>query len=270
MPKLTVNGATLNVLDEGKGPVVLFVHGFPLNHKMWAPQIEALRDKYRVIAPDLRGFGESSVSPGTVTMRQFADDLAGVLDELGIKEPITFCGLSMGGYIAWQFVENYPKRLKALILCDTKASPDNEEAAQNRHKLAESVLKNGAEVVAQAMPEKLFAKQTLEENKAIVDQCKQMMLETDPEGIAAALRGMAERPDMSALLPSIELPTLIIVGEEDQITTVEEMSKMAEAIPQATFLKVETAGHMAPLEEPEIVNPAIKEFLGEVPPAKSK
>lgn len=261
MPKLAVNGAMLNVLDQGQGPVVLFVHGFPLNHKMWAPQIEALSNKYRVIAPDLRGFGESSVSPGTVTMRQFADDLAGVLDELGIREPITFCGLSMGGYIAWHFVENYPKRLNGLILCDTKASPDNEEAAQNRHKLAGSVLKHGAGVVAQAMPEKLFAKQTLEENKAIVDQCKQMMLEADPEGIAAALRGMAERPDMSALLPKIDVPTLFIVGEEDQITTVAEMSNMAFAMSEMRFVKVGFAGHMAPLEQPKAVNRVIKEFL---------
>ncbi len=261
MPKLSVNGATLNVLDQGRGPVVLFVHGFPLNHKMWSPQIAAFSDRYRVIAPDLRGFGESTVSPGTVSMKQFADDLAGILDELHITDPITLSGLSMGGYIAWQFVEHYPERINALILCDTKASPDTEEAKQNRHKLAESVLKHGSGVVAQAMPEKLFAKQTLDQNKAAVDQCKQMMLAAHPEGIAAALRGMAERPDMTSLLPKIQWPTLVIVGEEDQITTVEEMFGMAEAIPNATFVKVGFAGHMAPLEQPKPVNTSIKEFL---------
>ncbi len=261
MPTVTINGITFEVLDQGQGPVVLFIHGFPLNHAMWRPQIEALGEDYRIIAPDLRGFGGSSYTAGTVTMRQFADDLLGVLDQLWITDPITLCGLSMGGYIAFQFVENYPERLNGLILCDTKASPDSEDAAKNRHKLAESVLKKGAEVVAQTMPEKLFAKETLKNRTEIVDECKQMMLAAHPEGIAAALRGMAERPDMSTLLPKINLPTLVIVGEEDQITTLEEMSQMAGIISKSTFLKVPNAGHMAPLEQPEPVNQSIKTFL---------
>lgn len=261
MQTLNINGAELKVLDQGQGPVVLLVHGFPLTHAMWRPQIEALAADYRIIAPDLRGFGESSVTPGTVTMRQFADDLAGVLDALNITEPVTFCGLSMGGYIGWQFVENYPERLKSLICCDTKASADSEEAIQNRHKLAASVLKHGVGVLAQAMPEKLFAKETLDQQNEVVEQCKQMMLAAHPEGAVAALRGMAERPDWTALLPTIQVPTLIIVGEDDQITTVEEMRAMASAIPQSQFLEVANSGHMAPLEQPEPVNATLKDFL---------
>lgn len=261
MPKVPVSGATLEVLDQGQGQAILFIHGFPLSHKMWSRQIEAFQDEYRIIAPDLRGFGGSSSTKGTVTMRQFADDMLAVLDHLGLSEPVTLCGLSMGGYIVWPFVENHPERLNGLILCDTKASPDSEDAAANRHKLAESVLKHGAGVVAQAMPEKLFAKDTLKHRTDIVEECKRMMLAAAPEGIAAALRGMAERPDMSALLPKINLPTLVIVGEEDQITTGDEMSRMASAIQGATFLKVPRAGHMAPLEQPDPVNQAIKNFL---------
>ncbi|MCA9070234.1 MAG: alpha/beta fold hydrolase, partial [Planctomycetaceae bacterium] len=210
MQTLDISGAQLKVLDQGQGPVVVFVHGFPLTHAMWQPQIEALAADYRIIAPDLRGFGESSATRGTVTMRQFADDLAGILDALNITEPVTFCGLSMGGYIGWQFVQNYPDRLKSLVCCDTKASADSDEAIQNRHKLAASVLKHGVGVLAQAMPEKLFAKPTLDQQDDIVEQCKQMMLAADPEGTAAALRGMAERPNMTPLLATIQVPTLVI------------------------------------------------------------
>lgn len=260
-----IPGASLNGLDRGQGPVILFVHGFPLTHAMWRPQIEALADSCRVIAPDLHGFGASTVTAGTISMRQFADDLAELLDALNITEPVTFCGLSMGGYIGWQFARHYPHRLRGLICCDTKASADSEEAIQNRHKLAESVLNHGSGVLAQAMPEKLFAKQTLEQQPGIVEQCKEMMLAADPEGVAAALRGMAERPDMSDLLPTIEVPTLVVVGEEDQITTVAEMREMAEAIPKSEFVEVPQAGHMAPLENPEPVNSAIKAFLEKLP-----
>jgi len=262
---INVPGASLNVLDRGQGPVVLFVHGFPLTHAMWRPQIESLADSCRVLAPDLRGFGASTVTAGTVSMRQFAEDLAELLDALGITEPITFCGLSMGGYIGWQFARHYPQRLRGLICCDTKASADSEEAIQNRHKLAESVLNHGSGVLAQAMPEKLFAKQTREQQPDIVEQCKKMMVTADPEGVAAALRGMAERPNMSDLLPTIEVPTLVIVGEEDQITTVAEMREMAQAIPKSEFVKVPQAGHMAPLENPTLVNSAVKAFLEKLP-----
>ena len=161
MPTLNINGADLQVWDRGRGPAILFVHGFPLTHAMWEAQMADLEDSHRILAPDLRGFGESSMTPGTVSMEQFADDLAGIFDQLGVAEPVTLCGLSMGGYIAWQFVRKYPERLKALILCDTKASADSPEAVENRHKLAASVMKHGVGVVAQAMPEKLFAAQTL-------------------------------------------------------------------------------------------------------------
>ncbi len=264
MPTLSINGADLEVLDRGQGPAILFVHGFPLTSAMWDAQIRAFEDSHRILAPDLRGFGESSMTPGTVSMEQFADDLAGILDQLGITEPVILCGLSMGGYIAWPFVRKHPDRLKALILCDTKASPDSPEAVENRHKLAASVLKHGVGVVAQAMPEKLFAASTLQNQTAIVDRCKEMMLAADPEGIAAALRGMAERPDMSELLPRISVPTLVIVGEQDQITTVQEMRQMAEAIPRSTFVEISNAGHMSPMEQPEQVNAALEEFLSKL------
>lgn len=261
MRKINVHGVEYHVADQGSGPPILFVHGFPLDHTMWRPQLDVFSDSYRTIAPDLRGFGGSGVTPGTVTMEQFADDLIALLDAMQVMEPITFCGLSMGGYIAWQFARKQPQRLKALILCDTRAVADTPEAAENRHKLAASVLEHGPEVVAKAMLPKLFASKTGEPHPTTVDSLREVMLRTNPEGIAAALRGMAQRPDVTDLLPSIRCPALALVGEEDQISPPDEMQKIADALPNARFRTIPHAGHMAPVENPEAVNAAIREFL---------
>ena len=126
MPRIRINDIHLNVLDEGQGPPLLLVHGFPLDHTMWREQIQHFRGTHRVIAPDLRGFGQSDVTPGTITMQRHAEDLAHLLDALRVKNPVCLCGLSMGGYIAWQFVQMHHGRLGSLILCDTKAGADDE------------------------------------------------------------------------------------------------------------------------------------------------
>ena len=157
MKKVTVNGVTLAVHDEGTGPPILFVHGFPLSHSMWRHQLEAFAGDHRVIAPDLRGFGESDVTEGTVTMEQHADDLVALLDELNVKEPVVLCGLSMGGYIAWQFQQKYPERLRALILCDTRTIADPPDGVENRKRLAKMVVENGSAAVASAMLPNLFS-----------------------------------------------------------------------------------------------------------------
>jgi len=138
----------MNVVERGSGVPLLLVHGYPLDHSMWQGQIEGLGDACRVIAPDLRGFGASGVTPGTVTMGQMADDMAALLDALKIHEPIVFCGLSMGGYVAWQFALRHRQRLTKLILCDTRAAADSPEAAAGRLKTADKVLDEGAAVAA--------------------------------------------------------------------------------------------------------------------------
>jgi pimeloyl-ACP methyl ester carboxylesterase len=258
MPKVPLPDGTLNVLDQGSGPPLLLVHGFPLDHTMWFGQIDHFS---RVIAPDLRGFGGSTVTPGTVTMEQFADDLNALLDALGIREPVHFCGLSMGGYIAWQFFRRHRGRLRSLILCDTRAVADTPESAANRVKLAEKANQEGAGVVAEAMLPKLFAKTTHEKQPHLVEVTRQVMKRTDPQGLAAALRGMAQRSDSSALLATIDVPTLVIVGQEDPISTVDEMRSIAAAIPGAQCLDVAETGHMAPLERPRIANETIERFL---------
>src|SRR6476660_4012548 len=153
----SVSGCEFNVVERGSGVPLLLVHGFPLDHSMWDGQLDGLAGSYRVIGPDLRGFGSSDVTPGTVTMEQLADDMAALLDALKVSEPVAFCGLSMGGYVAWQFALRYRARLAKLLLCDTRAVADSAEAAAGRLKTAEKVLAEGAGVAADALIPKLFA-----------------------------------------------------------------------------------------------------------------
>lgn len=261
MKQVAVRGIEWNVWDEGTGETLLLVHGFPLDHAMWAGQLEAFSTCYRVIAPDLRGFGGSQASDESVSMEQFADDLAELLAALEINEPVAFCGLSMGGYIALQFVKKHADRLKALVLCDTRAAADSAEAANNRLNMAQRVLTEGAEVAAQAMAPRLFGKQTTQQRPELVESVHRVMLSTAPVAIAAAQRGMAARPEMTDYLPQIGVPTLVVVGEEDPISPVAEMRQIAESIPGAQFAIVPAAGHMAPLENPAAFNAELEKFL---------
>ena len=261
MKQIDVAEIRLNVFDEGSGPPLVFVHGFPLSHAMWLPQLQAFRTTHRVVAPDLRGFGGSTVVPGESTMRCLADDVAGLLDALGITEPVVLCGLSMGGYVAWQFVKHHAARLKALVVCDTKAVADAPEAAETRRKMAEHVLKFGTGAVAEAMPAKLFTAATHTEQPQIVADIRATIAATDPQGLAAAQLGMAEREDVRSFLASIRVPALVVVGRDDVISPVEEMRAIAASIPGAEFRIVEGAGHMAPLERPEEFNSALAAFV---------
>ncbi|MDA1048938.1 MAG: alpha/beta fold hydrolase [Planctomycetota bacterium] len=261
MKTVKLRDAMLNVADVGSGPVLLLVHGFPLDHSMWRFQLEALSDSYRVIAPDLRGFGASTGATETITMEQLADDMTELLDELGIVEPITLCGLSMGGYVAWQFWQRHASRLARLILCDTRAIADTEEAARGRLNMAERVLGEGTSIVAEAMLPKLFAETSVREQADTVEATRQVMRSTAPATVAGALRGMAQRSDMTSELPNIDIPTLVICGEHDVIATVDEMRLIADALPNASFFEVPGSGHMAPLEAPQTVNAAIRDFL---------
>lgn len=261
MPHLSIGDIDLNVIDEGRGPVLLLVHGFPLDNTMWQGQVRHFSRTHRVIVPDLRGFGTSGVTPGTVTMRQHADDLARLLDALHVVEPVCLCGLSMGGYVAFQFFQHHRRRLASLILCDTRAVADDAAGKKNREDLATRVLKEGPDFIASSMPEKLFAKRRLEAGDPIVAETQTLIRRTHPEGIAAASRGMAARPDVTSLLGSIDVPTLVVVGAEDAISKADEMQKIAEAIPGARFAKIENAGHMLPLEDPAAVNAEIEAFL---------
>ncbi|HET6881692.1 MAG TPA: alpha/beta fold hydrolase [Pirellulales bacterium] len=265
MKRLAVNDLEFGVVDQGSGSPILFVHGFPLSHAMWNAQIPVFAEEHRVIVPDLRGFGSSVDTDGTVTMEEFADDLAAILDYLSIEQPVVLCGLSMGGYIAWQFLRKYASRLRGLVLCDTRASADVPEVVENRLKIAKLVIENGTQAVAEAMLPKAFGPKTYSDRPEVVEAARAMMIASDPTGVAAASRGMALRPDMAALLPTIAIPTLVIVGADDALTPVDEMRRMAEAIPGARFKVVPDAGHLTPMENPLVFNAALAEFLEGLP-----
>ncbi len=262
--QIPVGGTDVAVFEAGEGLPLLLVHGFPFNHTMWRAQIEALSGRCHVVVPDLPGFGASGLPGETVTMEQFADTLAELLDRLNVSGPVVFCGLSMGGYIAWQFWARHSHRLKALILCDTRATADTPEAVAFRHRTAEQVLREGTAPLVEAMLPKLFAPAILQRNAEPVQHVRQMILEANPAAVAAALRGMGKRPDMTGKLGQIRCPTLVIVGEHDAISPPGEMQQIAQAIPGAKFVTIEAAGHMTPLENPAAVNQAIDRFLGEL------
>ncbi len=264
MKTVHVREAEFAVLDEGDGPPVLFVHGFPLDHSMWRGQTAFFSRTHRVVAPDLRGFGRSGGTRDVVEMSDLADDLAGLLDELDVTEPVVYCGLSMGGYVAWPFVERHADRLRALIVCDSRAAADTDEGRANRAKMAKSVLANGPEAAVEAMIPKLFADRTRSTQPSVVNGLRKVMLASEPRAIAAALGGMANRPDSTSLLPDIDVPTLYLCGEHDEITPPDEMAAMAEATPNATFVQIDGMGHMTPLEDPAATNAAIRSFLADL------
>ncbi|WP_437185771.1 alpha/beta fold hydrolase [Planctomicrobium sp. SH668] len=251
----------LHVFDDGEGDPIVFIHGFPLDHSMWDDQINEFAKTNHVIAPDLRGFGQSEDSSGPTTMETFADDIADLLTQLDIQKPVTLCGLSMGGYVAWQFWKRHGSRLRRLILCDTKAAADSPEAKKTRIEAAQRVLKEGQGFLAETMPEKLFSPKTHETQPDLIAAAQQSIMSNSPMGIAAAQSGMAGRIDATDWLPEISIPVLLIVGEDDVITPVSEMQSMAERLPDARLVIIPNAGHMAPQEQPEAVNTAIREFL---------
>ena len=195
MKSITVNSFEMAVVDSGAGDPLLLVHGFPLDHSMWNEQIEVLSADYRVIAPDLRGFGESpfnwdNVAETEQTIERFADDLDALLYALEVTGQVHYCGLSMGGYIAWQFWRKYSSRVGSLILCDTRATADTPEGVKGRKKMAEQVLREGSIAAAEAMMPKLLWPETANRKPEVARAIRQMILRTAPATICAAQRAI--------------------------------------------------------------------------------
>jgi pimeloyl-ACP methyl ester carboxylesterase len=262
MPLVQINDIQMVYTDEGAGRPVLLIHGYPFNRSLWNEQVAALSGSYRVIAPDLRGFGESGSSDGSSTMNRMAQDLAALLDHLQIPR-VTIGALSMGGYVTFAFYKLFASRVRALILADTRAQADTEEAKQNRARQAEKALAEGMAGIADAMLPKLLTPDTVSKRPEIVKRVRDMMLKTKPEGAAAALRGMAERDDQTSLLSKITVPTLIVVGAEDAITPVTDSEKMHESVAGSRLVVLENAGHVSNLERTEKFNEALLDFLNE-------
>ena len=259
--QISIGQTSLNVVDVGNGPALLLVHGFPLSHAMWKFQIEELSSRFRVIAPDLPGFGSSPAGETPMSMRSLADSLASLLDAMDVVEPFAYCGLSMGGYVGWQFWRHHGERLSHLIACDTRAAGDSEQVHRARKISAQSVMQTGAARVADTMVQKLFHDPESESKQTIVGEIHQVISQTDPSSIAAGQLAMAARPDASDWISEIDVPTLFVVGQFDEITTPSEMRQNAELVGGSQFLEVANAGHMVPLENPVEFNGGLIEFL---------
>jgi pimeloyl-ACP methyl ester carboxylesterase len=252
----------LACLDEGAGAPIVLLHGFPFSREMWEPQIAALRSSYRVIAPDLRGHGKSPAPDGIYSMDEMADDVIELLDRLRLDGPVIVGGLSMGGYVALSLVARWPGRVRGLMLLDTRAAPDSPDAAQKREETAQAVLAAGnpADLVEALVP-RLFSATTLKRHPERVERLRTFMNATTATGVAAALRGMAIRPDRRADLARIKAPALVLVGEDDVISPPSEARELAAAIPNARLAIIPEAGHMAPWENAAEANAAIIGFL---------
>ena len=260
MSSTRINDIQMGYTDTGIGKPVVLIHGYPFNRSLWSEQIPALSNSYRVIVPDLRGFGETDASEGPATMNRMAQDVAELMDHLEIPRAV-IGGLSMGGYVALAFYKQFPSRVRSLILADTRAHADTEEGKQTRAQQAEKALSEGMAGIADAMLPKLLKPDTVSKHPEIVKFVRDMMLKMKPEGAAAALRGMAEREDQTQLLSQISVPTLILVGAEDAITPVADSERMHRAIPGSRLVVLENAGHVSNIERTQQFNDALLEFL---------
>jgi 3-oxoadipate enol-lactonase len=251
--------------EAGAGVPVVLLHGFPFNRTLWREQIEVLRDSHRVVAPDLRGHGETTATDEPATMEEMARDVAALLDELQIKRPV-LGGLSMGGYVALAFCRLFPRRVRALVLADTRAQADTEEAKRTREETARRALEEGMTAIADAMLPKLFAHTTHMKEPSKVERVREMILTTKTEGAAQALRGMALRRDQTEFLPNILQPTLVVVGSEDQITPPADSEVMHRRIGGSRLAVIEGAGHVSNVERPEEFNRVLLKFLRDIQP----
>lgn len=247
--------------ERGSGPVLLFVHGFPLDRTMWIPQLAGLAKIRTCVAVDLRGHGLSEVdSPSDYSMDRFADDIARTMDAMG-TDKADLCGLSMGGYVVFAFWRRHRDRVRSLIFCDTKAEADSEEAKEARVKTAELVASDGMSALHAQLAEKMFGSAPSDDVRAKVER---IFLNSAPEVAAADALAMRDRPDSTGDLAGIDVPVLWIHGEEDKLMPVDGARATAGKIPGARFVTIPGAGHMAPMENPDAVNAAIREFLTEV------
>jgi 3-oxoadipate enol-lactonase len=259
-----VRGIEIAYTDEGRGPTVVLLHGFPFDRSMWRGQVEGFSERFRVIAPDLRGHGGTTFTREPATMEEMADDVAALLDELNVPRAVV-CGLSMGGYVALAFQRAHPERVRALVLADTRPQSDTEEARRTREENARRALEEGMAPIVEAMLPKLLAQRTGERAPEIVVRLREMMLGVEPEGAASALRGMALRRDQTDTLSKIDVPTLIVVGEEDVITPPSDAEAMRALIEGSRLVVIEGAGHVSNVERPEEFERALAGFLEGLP-----
>lgn len=258
--KTEINGINIHYHDEGEGLPVIFIHAFALNQTMWKEQVAALKNNYRCITLDLRGFGHSDVAGETSSMDTLAGDINELMKALAIDQAV-LVGLSMGGYITFAFYRNFPQSVRALVFADTRATADSEEAKANRLQSAEKALREGAAAIADDTTPKLLGDTTLSNNAELVKLVHSIQASNPPAGIAAAQRGMAARVDSTDILSQINCPVLVIVGSEDKLTPQAEAEVIHKGIDNSKLLVIDNAGHLSNMEAPDEFNKAVKEFL---------
>jgi 3-oxoadipate enol-lactonase len=260
--KTLINNVNIAYDDHGMGQPIIFLHAFPLNRSMWSGEMAALlpQNRYRLVALDWPGFGESEIANTVSTMEMFADTVAGLMDTLGMQAAI-LCGLSMGGYAAFAFLRKYPQRVKGLIFADTRPGEDTPEGKANREHVAQLAETHGTTAIADLQVPKLLADETRQNQPEVELRVRQMIDAATVQGIAAASRGMAQRIDANDLLASINCPTQVIVGDMDALTPPNVAQEYASQIPNAQFVVIPHAGHLSNLEQPDAFLQALNSFL---------
>lgn len=258
--KANINGIQMYYTEHGHGLPIVFIHGFPLSHRMWEPQLLALPDYFRRIAYDVRGHGESECGDGQYTLEWFVDDLFALLDELHIEKTIV-CGLSMGGYIALRAMQRAPGRFWGAVLCDTRSTADDNMGKIYRSTLLHQVKNEGAAVFARHFVPNLFAPATQQHNPSLVQMMQDVASLHSPTGVAGALLALAGRTDTTDFLAKVHIPTLIMVGEHDTITPVAASLAMQSHIANAEMHVIPNAGHLSNLENPVVFNEKLLDFL---------
>jgi 3-oxoadipate enol-lactonase len=263
MPQITSGDADIFYEVLGGGPPVVLLHPFPANHDLWKPAAQALVSHYGVILPDLRGHGGSGIGEGPAVMEKHAADIARVLDHEAVgRAPLV--GASIGGYVLFEFWRKCRERVAALVLCNTKASADAPDARAGRLQAASEVMERGTEPFFESMLPKLMGKTTYGGRPDLVEGALRMMRKMSAEDVAMVQRGMAERPDSVGTLKTINVPTLLVTGDEDILTGVAEAELMRQNIPGSQMRVVAKAGHYSPWEQPDEVGKLLRQFLDAV------
>ncbi len=251
---MTTQSVDLFFVESGSGVPLVLVHGYPLDHTIWDPVSGVLQADARVIRPDLRGYGRSPITDGIYSMRLFADDLLRLLDRLGL-ERVILAGHSMGGYVSLAFAQAYPQRLAGLALVTSQASADPPERRDGRYQQAQDVEERGTIAAVEAGLAKYSR------DAAIREATREIMMRVDPRTVAASLRGMAERPDLSAVSGELDVPGLVIAGEVDEIISLQKAEETAGLLRKGKLVVVKDSGHMAMLESPQVVADALRDLL---------
>jgi 3-oxoadipate enol-lactonase len=263
MKRITGDDAEIVYQVMGEGPPIVLLHPFPAHHELWLPAAEALASRYRLILPDLRGHGDSGVGQGPATMAKHAADLARICDHEEVGRAV-FAGVSIGGYVLFEFWRRYRGRVAAFLLCDTRAQADTAEGRAGRLQSATDVLERGTEPFVENMIPRLFGKTTLGSRPDLVAGARKMMMKMSAADIAEVQKGMAERPDSVPTLKTINVPTLVVVGDEDVLSPVADAELMRQGIAGAQMKVIPRGGHYAVWEQAAEVGIVVRQFVDSV------